>query len=209
MLTYVLAYFAGILFNLNPSCGSASLIWISTQTSRLRLAALATIRITVFVAIGTIAGLVGNAARLPWGIGMIIAGGYVLYTTISQIRSAQANVCVLPRHSRWLPLILAVTPPPSAYIGLAIFFGGFNVPSPTVGALTLAMVGFGLTTPVWMVIARPKYKQWWFDHFLKKTGSSRFQTTYQLAGALILISVGLLFVTLNNFHRPLLEVLHS
>jgi hypothetical protein len=138
---------------------------------------------------------------------MIIAGIYVLYTTITQVRKAHSNVCVLPGHSQWLPFVLAVSPPPSAYIGLALFFGGFNVPSPSVGAITLALVGLGLTTPVWIVIFNPKYKEWWLASVLKHTGSSRFQITYQFLGAVILIIVGLLFVTLSNFHRPLLDVL--
>lgn len=209
MLTYALAYLAGILFNINPSCGSASLIWISTQNSRLRLAALALIRISIFAIIGAVAGIIGTAARLPWGILMITAGIYVLYTTVKQVRKAKSNVCVLPGHSKWLPLTLAVTPPPSAYIGLALFFGGFNVPSPLIGAVTLTLVGLGLTTPVWIIILNPRSKKLWLNKILESTGSSHFQTTYQILGSVILIAVGLLFITLNNFHRPLLELIQN
>ncbi len=209
MITYVLAYFVGILFNINPSCGSASLIWISTQSNRWRLAVLAVIRIAVFICIGYIAGMVGTAARQPWGVLMVVAGIFVLYTTVKQMRSASASVCVLPGRTKWLPITLAVTPPPSAYIGLALFFGGFNVPSPAIGALTLGLVGLGLTTPVWVAIISPRTKSWWLSAIAKRIGSSRFQTIYQSLGAVILITVGLLFLMVTNFHRPLLEVLHS
>lgn len=203
---YILAYLTGILFNINPSCGSASLIWLSTQKSRWRLAALALTRISVFAIVGAIAGMVGVAARLPWGLLMIGAGIYILYTTGKQLRTSGSSVCLLPKTTTWLPFLLALVPPPSAYIGLALFFGGFNVPSAVTGALTLAVVGFGLTTPVWLTVFHPRLRQWWLEKVSTSSRSRRFQVGYQLLGSVILIIIGTLFVTLNNFHRPLVEL---
>ena len=52
-------------------------------------------------------------------------------------------------------MAFALVPPPSGYIGLAFFYGGFNAPSASEGALTLTLVGLGLTLPVWLMNFKP------------------------------------------------------
>lgn len=125
---FPLAFITGILFNVNPSCGSGTLLWTSTQKRPSRMALLAAIRIGVLALVGALAGLLGTALRVPWGIALLLAALYLLYTTVQQVRSP-ASVCALPTRSTALPWLLALVPPPSGYIGLAFFYGGFNAPS--------------------------------------------------------------------------------
>ncbi len=94
---FPLAFLTGILFNLNPSCGSGTLLWTSTQRLPSRIALLAAIRIGVLALVGAMAGLLGTAVRVPWGIALVLAAMYLLYTTVQQARSP-AGVCALPTH---------------------------------------------------------------------------------------------------------------
>lgn len=202
---YPLAFLTGILFNLNPSCGSGTLLWTSTQKQPSRMALLPVIRIGVLALVGALAGLLGTAMRVPWGIALLLAATYLLYTTVQQARS-DASVCVLPTRSTALPWLLAMVPPPSGYIGLAFFYGGFNAPSVAEGALTLTLVGLGLTLPVWLMIFKPEWAAAWQRRFAGRPGLRRAQTVFQFAGATILAAVGLAFIFLRGFHRPLLEL---
>ena len=203
---FPLAFLTGILFNLNPSCGSGTLLWTSTQKLPSRMALLAAIRIGVLALVGALAGLLGTALRVPWGIALILAAMYLLYTTVQQARSP-AGVCALPSRSTALPWLLALVPPPSGYIGLAFFYGGFNAPSASEGALTLALVGLGLTLPVWLMIFKPEWGVAWQRRFASSPGLRRTQIVFQFAGAAILTAVGLAFIFLRGFHRPLLELI--
>ena len=202
---YPLAFLAGILFNLNPSCGSGTLVWTGMQTRPAKMATLVAIRIGVMALVGAVAGLFGTALRMPWGVLLILAAMYLLYTTIRQSRSP-GGVCALPTKSNGLPWLLALVPPPSGYIGLAIFFGGFNAPSVPVGALTLAFVGLGLTLPVWLMLFKPGWGVAWQRRFSERPRLRRAKISFQFAGAGILIAVGLAFMFLHGFHRPLLEL---
>ncbi len=202
---YPLAFFTGILFNLNPSCGSGTLLWTSTQQQPPRMALLAVTRIGVLALLGAIAGLLGTALRVPWGIALLLAAMYLLYTTVHQARST-ASVCALPTRSTALPWLLALVPPPSGYIGLAFFYGGFTAPSAAEGALTLTLVGFGLTSPIWLMIFKPEWAAAWRRRFANRPALRRAQLVFQFAGAFILTAVGLAFVFLRGFHRPLLEL---
>lgn len=47
----------GLLFNANPSCGSGTLLWASTQRPAWKMAVLASTRIAVLAAVGALAGL--------------------------------------------------------------------------------------------------------------------------------------------------------
>ena len=202
---FPLAFLTGILFNLNPSCGSGTLLWTSTQKLPSTIALLAAIRIGVLALVGALAGLLGTALRLPWGIALVLAAMYLLYTTVQQARSP-ASVCALPIRSTALPWLLALVPPPSGYIGLAFFYGGFNAPSAPEGALTLTLVGLGLTLPVWLMIFKPRWAAAWQRRFAGSPGLRRAQIVFQFAGAAILTAVGLAFIFLRGFHRPLLEL---
>ncbi len=115
---FPLAFLTGILFNLNPSCGSGSLLWTSTQRLPSRIALLAAIRIGVLALVGALAGLLGTALLVPWGIALVLAAMYLLHTTVQQA-SSPAGVCALPPRSTALPWLLGLVPPPSGYIGLA------------------------------------------------------------------------------------------
>jgi len=203
---YPLAYLVGILFNLNPSCGSGTMVWTSTQNNRWRIAIFAVIRIAILAIIGGIAAQFGTALRLPWGILMIASAVYLLYTTVQQARAGQTSACTLPKQSGALPWLLAVTPPPSGYIGLAFFFGGFNPPTPAEGAAVLALIGLGLTTPVWAMILMPKWWASWQNTLTSNTRWHRTQITFQYLGVAIFTIVGLAFVFIQDFHRPLLEL---
>ncbi len=203
---FPLAFLVGILFNLNPSCGSGTLLWTSTQREPSKMAMLVAIRIGVMALVGALAGFFGTALRMPWGILLILAAIYLLYTTIQQVGS-RGGVCALPARSSALPWLLAIVPPPSGYIGLAIFFGGFNAPSVPVGALTLALVGLGLTLPVSLMIFKPEWGAAWQRRFANNPGLRRAQIVFQFAGAAILTAVGLAFIFLHGFHRPLLELI--
>lgn len=205
LYVFPLAFLTGILFNLNPSCGSGTLLWTSTQKQPWRLALLAAIRIGVLALVGAMAGLLGTALRVPWGIALVLAAMYLLYTTAQQARST-GDVCSLPTRSTALPWLLAMVPPPSGYIGLAFFYGGFNAPSVAEGALTLMLVGLGLTLPVWLMIFKPEWAAAWQRHFTTRPGLRRAQIGFQFAGAAILTAVGLAFIFLRGFHRPLLEL---
>lgn len=202
---FPLAFLTGILFNLNPSCGSGTLLWTSTQQLPSRMALLAAIRIGVLALVGALAGLLGTALRVPWGIALLLAALYLLYTTVQQARSP-AGVCALPTRSTALPWLLAMVPPPSGYIGLAFFYGGFNAPSAAEGALTLTLVGLGLTLPVWLMIFKPQWAAAWQRRFAGRPGLRHAQIVFQFAGAAILTAVGLAFIFLRGFHRPLLEL---
>ena len=204
---YPLAFFAGVLFNLNPSCGSATAVWVSTQKNPKKLALMALIRLLVFIAIGALVGYFGKSLRMPWGILLIIGAAYLLYTALKQVRSGVSGVCSLPGKSSTLPWLLAVIPPPSAYIGLALFFGGFNAPSALDGALTLGMIGLGLTLPVWLFILKPKWRTTWQMRLAHNSKTARTQIIFEFVGVGIMTAVGLAFVFLQNFHRPLLEII--
>ena len=202
---FPLAFLTGILFNLNPSCGSGTLLWTSTQRPPSSIALLASIRIGVLALVGALAGLLGTALRVPWGIALVLAAMYLLSTTVQQARSP-AGVCALPTCSTALPWLLAMVPPPSGYIGLAFFYGGFNAPSAPEGALTLTLVGLGLTLPVWLMILKPRWAAAWQQRFAGSPGLRRAQIVFQFSGAAILTAVGLAFIFLRGFHRPLLEL---
>ncbi|MGA8052065.1 MAG: hypothetical protein WCA09_17940 [Burkholderiales bacterium] len=207
LYVYPAAIGVGVLFNINPSCGSATLVWTSTQAKPWSAATLALIRITVLAVVGAVAGYFGTTARAPWGVLMVGAAAYLLYTTIQQVRLGRGGACVLPPKTSALPWVLAVIPPPSGYIGLAIMYGGFGAPSPVEGALTLALVGIGLTLPVWIMILRPA---WWTTVRNSLASNSRLlqaQITYQFLGAGILMMVGLAFIFVHGFHRPLLDLI--
>lgn len=201
-----LAFLVGVLFNFNPSCGSDTLVWTSTQTGRAKLALLASTRIGVLALVGASAGYWGMALRKPWGVLMVGAALYLLFTTIRQAGQGGAGVCALPRESRALPWVLALVPPPSGFIGLAIFYGGFNAPSPAMGALTLSLVGLGLTFPVWVTIIKPEWRAAWRSRLTVGPGTRRAQIIFQIGGAVLLAVVGLPFIFVRNFHRPLLEL---
>lgn len=203
---YPLAFLVGILFNLNPSCGSGALVWTSTQTSRLRLTLLASIRIGMLALVGALAGRYGTSLRAPWGVLMLGTAAYLFYTTLRQARTGRAGICALPPKAGALPWLLAVVPPPSGYIGLALFYGGFGAPSATQGALTLAVVGLGLTLPVWLAVLKPRRQAAWRQRLGVVSTLYRWQLGLQFAGALLLTAVGLAFVFVHGFHRPLLDL---
>lgn len=203
---FPLAFLVGVLFNLNPSCGSGALVWTSTQTRPLRLATRASIRIAMLALIGALAGHFGTVLRAPWGVLMVAAAMYLLYTTIRQARAGSHAVCSLPRTGAALPWLLALVPPPSGYIGLALFYGGFNAPSAAQGALTLAVVGLGLTLPVWIAILKPRWQAAWQQRLMGGPTMYRWQLAFQFAGAALLTVVGLAFVFVQGFHRPVLEL---
>lgn len=204
---FPLAFLVGILFNLNPSCGSGTLVWTSTQKEPWKIAMLASIRIAVLALVGAFAGYFGTVLRAPWGVLMIGAAMYLLYTTLRQMRAGGSGVCALPRKSSALPWSLALVPPPSGYIGLAFFYGGFNPPSPSEGALTLALVGLGLTLPVWTAILKPQWWATWQRHLMGNPRMHRAQIIFQFAGVAVLTVVGLAFIFVRDFHRPLLELI--
>ena len=120
--TIPLAVLIGLLFNANPSCGSGTLLWVSTQPAPSKMAALALTRIAVLAAVGALAGLFSATLRRHWGLLLIVAGIYLLHTTLRQNRMP-GGACEMPRNSSALPGLLALMPPPSRYIGLAIFYG--------------------------------------------------------------------------------------
>lgn len=183
------------------------MVWTSTQNNRLLVAIFAVIRIAVLAIIGAIAALFGTALRVPWGILMIAAAMYLLYTTTQQARAGQSGARVLPKQSGALPWMLAITPPPSGYIGLAFFFGGFNPPTPVGGAVVLALIGLGLTTPVWAMILKPKWWNSWQNMLTSKPKWYRTQIIFQYMGVAIFTIVGLAFIFIKDFHRPLLELI--
>ncbi|MHB1121334.1 MAG: hypothetical protein ACYC0T_01260 [Ramlibacter sp.] len=98
-------------------------------------------------------------------------------------------------------------PPPSGYIGLAVFYGGFGAPSAAQGALTLAIVGAGLTLPAWLAVLRPRWQAAWRQRLAGASKLQHWQLGLQFAGALLLAAVGLAFVFARGFHRPLLDLL--
>lgn len=205
---YPLAFLAGILFNLNPSCGSGSMVWASTQTERVKLIAFALLRIGVLAAVGVFAALLGESIRKPWGALMLITAGYLLYTTLRQAR-AKEFTCSLPSQSGGLPWLMALVPPPSGFIGLALFYGGFTAPSPLQGALTLGLVGLGLTTPLWLLLAFPNSQARWQNALMQNPSTHRLRLIFQFLGVGIFTLVGLAFLLIQDFHRPLLELLQK
>ena len=116
------------------------------------------------------------------------------------------GACEIPRDSSALPWLLAAVPSPSGYIGLSIFYGGFQAPSVADGAWTLAFVGVGLTLPVWIEIWRSVWAEKWRGHQAGSPRWRRAQLVFQFMGAPLLIVVGLAFVFVKEFHRPLLEL---
>lgn len=207
-LLFPLAFLVGILFNLNPSCGSGAMVWASTQTRRWRLAALVLIRIAMLALVGALAGRFGTALRTPWGLLMLATALYLFYTSWRQLRSGSGGVCSMPATGKALPWLLAFIPPPSGYIGLAVFYGGFGAPSAALGALTLAAVGLGLTSPAWLMIFRPTWQVAWRRRLAVGSRLQHWQLGLQFAGAALLTAVGLAFIFLHGFHRPLLELVH-
>ena len=203
--TVPLAILIGLLFNANPSCGSGTLLWVSTQPAPSKMAALALTRIAVLAAVGAVAGLFGAALRRPWGLLLIVVGIHPLDTTLRQSRMPR-GACEMPRNSSALPGLLALVPPPSGYIGLAVFYGGFQAPSAAEGAWTLAFIGVGLTVPVWLAIWWPALAVKWRRHQASSPRWRRAQLAFQFVGATLLIVVGVALVFVKEFHRPLLEL---
>lgn len=201
---YPSAYLLGIVFNLNPSCGSASMVWSSSLSNTRLVTTLAFLRILVLALLGAVAASLGTALRLPWGILMLLTAAYLAYITFVQLRRNRS--CRLPNQGSGLPWMLAVTPPPSGYIGLALFFGGFHPPTPLVGASVLALIGLGLTTPVWLMIVNRQWWQEWQRRMAMGTKLNRARIVFQFVGVLIFTLVGLAFVLVKGFHRPLLEL---
>ncbi len=74
------------------------------------------------------------------------------------------------------------------------------------GALTLILVGLGLTLPVWLMLFKPEWGVAWQRRFSYSPGLRRAQIAFQFAGAAILTAVGLAFMFVHGFHRPLLEL---
>ena len=177
---FPLAFLTDVLFNLNSSCGSGTLVWTSTQAQPWKLAMLASIRIAALALVGALAGYFGTLLRAPWGVLMIAAAMYLLYTTIRQARAGGSGVCALPPKSTAFPWVLALVPPPSGYIGLVFFYGGFNAPSPAEGAFTLTLVGLGRTLPVWMTILKPEWRAAWQTRLGGHPGMHRAQLVFQL-----------------------------
>lgn len=105
-----------------------------------------------------------------------------------------------------LPWVLALTPPPSAYIGLALFFGGFNAPSVAEGVLVLTMVGLGLTLPLWLIIVKPGWRSSWQLRLQNNPRTARTQVVFQFVGVGLMLIVGTAFLLVQDFHRPLLEL---
>jgi hypothetical protein len=208
LLIYPLAFLAGILFNLNPSCGSGSMVWASTQTERPKLIALAIIRIAVLSLVGVSAALLGESIRKPWGALMLITAGYLLYTTLRQARSKEF-ACSLPSQSKALPWLMALVPPPSGFIGLALFYGGFTAPSPLQGGLTLGLLGLGLTLPLWLLLALPKWQVTWQNALMHNRFTHRTRLIFQFLGVGVFTLVGLAFLFVQDFHRPLLEIIQN
>jgi len=171
------------------------------------MAMLVIVRVSVMALVGALAGFFGTALRMPWGILLILAAMYLLYTTVQQAGSRE-GVCVLPKNSTSLPWFLAVVPPPSGYIGLALFYGGINAPSVQEGALTLTLVGLGLTLPVWLIIVKPRWGVAWQRSITTNPGFRRAQIVFQIVGSVILIAIGSAFIFRHEFHRPLLELVH-
>lgn len=208
LLIYPLAFLAGILFNLNPSCGSGSIVWTSTQTKRGKLIAFALLRIGVLALVGISAATLGAPIRKPWGALMLVTAGYLLYTTIQQARTKEF-VCSLPSRSSGLPWLMALVPPPSGFIGLALFYGGFTAPSPLQGGLTLGLVGLGLTLPLWLMVVFPRWQLRLQNVLMQNPSAHRAQVIFQFLGVGIFTLIGLAFLLIQDFHRPLLELLSN
>lgn len=204
---YPVAFVAGFLFNINPACGSGTILWMTTNTSRWRLLAFASLRIFVMAMVGATAASLGTTIRKPWGILLLLIAAYLLYTTVRQARAGRAT-CAIPNGSRRLPWLLALIPPPSAFVGLVIFYGGFGAPSPLQGAITLVSVGLGLTLPVWLLAIFPERQGLLLE---KLSISARFHRTrlvFQFLGVTVLAAIGLAFFFIQQFHRPLMALVH-
>ena len=75
------------------------------------------------------------------------------------------------------------------------------------GALTLALVGLGLTLPVWLMIFKPAWGTACNQRRVANRPSlRRARIMFQIAGVAVLTAVGLAFIFLRGFHRPLLEL---
>jgi hypothetical protein len=104
---------------------------------------------------------------------------------------------------------MALVPPPSGFIGLALFYGGFTAPSPLQGALTLGLVGLGLTTPLWLLLAFPNWQVKWQNALMQNPSTHRTRLIFQFLGVVIFTLVGLAFLLIQDFHRPLLEIIQK
>lgn len=182
------------------------MVWASTQSARPKLAALALLRIAVLALVGVSAALLGVSVRKPWGALMLITAGYLLYTTLRQARTKEF-VCALPPQSSGLPWLMALVPPPSGFVGLALFYGGFTAPTPWQGALTLGLVGLGLTLPIWLFLVFPNWQARGQKALVQHPSAHRTRLIFQFFGVAIFTVVGLAFLFVQDFHRPLLEVL--
>ena len=72
--------------------------------------------------------------------------------------------------------------------------------------MTLALVGLGLTLPVWLMVLKPAWGIAWQRWVAGHTGLHRAQIAFQFASVAVLSAVGLAFIFLQGFHRPLLEL---
>lgn len=83
-------------------------------------------------------------------------------------------------------------------------------PSAAEGAWTLAFVGVGLTLPVWLPVWLAIWRPAWTAKWRRLQAISRrrrgARLAFQLMGATLLIVVGVAFVFVKEFHRPLLEL---
>ena len=202
---YPVAFVAGLLFNINPACGSGTILWITTKSSRWQLIGVASLRVFVMALVGATAASLGTTIRKPWGILLLVIAAYLLYTTIKQAKAGQAT-CAIPVKSRRLPWLLAVIPPPSAFVGLVIFYGSFGAPSPLQGALTLVSVGLGLTLPVWLLAIFPERQGLLQQQLSISAKLHRTRLVFQLLGVAVLTAVGFAFLLVQQFHRPLVEL---
>ena len=165
----------------------------------------ASLRVFVMALVGASAASVGTAIRKPWGFLLLVIAAYLLYTTIKQAKAGQAT-CAIPAKSRRLPWLLALIPPPSAFVGLVVFYGSFGAPSPLQGALTLVSVGLGLTVPVWLVAIFPERQGLLQQKLSISAKFHRTRLVFQFLGVTVLTAVGLAFFFVQEFHRPLVEL---
>lgn len=193
-----IAFGIGLVVNLEPCCGGATVLWSSAlagsprTSDRLKAVGLGVGRAGVLAGVGALVGLVGLAISLPLAAGFLILAAVFATVGLYELRKAfraQANACpaAFDRHGR-SPLVngtLMLLPPPLVFV-LFSFFGDLSAVPPVDGALVLGAAGLGLGLPLFVFAASPRL----YRVVAARLGGGRAWPV-KLVGAFILLGAAL------------------
>lgn len=163
----ILAFGIGLLANIDPCCGGATVLWSSVLggapdgRSRLTAIGFGLGRAGVLASVGVAIGLAGFFVTLPLAVGFLILAAIFAVVGVYELKKGlRAGTTACPaafdRHGR-SPLFNAAflfLPPPLVFI-LFSFFDDISAVPPVDAAIILGFSGLGLSLPLFTFAASP------------------------------------------------------